>query len=189
MLRLEVKIICWIYSHQRAVLTSSLSQSSPTSMPACWTRFKSTLYNEDGSKTSTFLTNDSLSFLGKKKTWNFEIPDRQLLYRSFLLTRSSTMRICWKLKKVYMRKSSIPRGFFSCTLIWPPWRRVKTVFRVSVFLLEVGMSNGACWFCHDGLKLSVEFFCWIFWFSMPHIVITIERDCLELKNRSSILSS
>ena len=75
MLRLEVKIICWIYSHQRAVLTSSLSQSSPTSMPACWTRFKSTLYNEDGSNTSTFLTNDSLSFLGRKnmkfwKTWS-----------------------------------------------------------------------------------------------------------------------
>ena len=132
MLRLDVKnyLLYIFYSHQRAVFRSSLSQSSLTSVPACLTRFKSPLYNEDCSIASTFLTNDSLSFLGKK-TWNFEIPDRQLLHRSFLLTRSATMRICWKLKKVYIRKSSIPGGFFSCTLIWPPWSRVKTVFGVA----------------------------------------------------------
>ena len=175
-------MICCIYSHQRAVCTSSLSQSSLTSVPACWTRFKSTLYNEDGSKTSTFLTNDSLSFLGKKKTWNFEIPDRQLLYRSFLLTRSSTMRICWKLKKVYMRKSSIPRGFFSCTLIWPPWRRVKRSFALRPFISSAHEQWGLLvlpWWIKTLLSSFAEYSG-----SVGLIIVTtIERDWLELKNR------
>ena len=158
-------------------------------MPACWTRFKSTLYKEDGSKTNTFLTNDSLSFLGKKKPWNFEIPDRQLLYRSFLLTRSATMRICWKLKKVYLRKSSIPRGFFFLYSNMAAVTSCQNGLSRCVLLLEVRMSNGDCWFCHDGLKVCWVLLLNILVFSMPHIVITIERNCLELKNRLSILSS
>ena len=150
-----LKIICCIYSHQHAVFTSSLSQSSLTSVLACLTRFKSTLYNKDGPKTSTFLTNDSLSFLGKK-TWNFEIPDRQLLYRSFLLTRSATMRICWKLKRVYMRKSSMPRGFLFLYSNIAAVTSCQNRLSRCVLLLVVRMSNGDFWFCHGGLKL-----CWV----------------------------
>ena len=61
-----------------------------------------------------------------------------------------------------------------------------------VLLLVVPMSNGDCWFCNDdGLKLNslLGSFAEYSGSVCPIIVITIERDCLELKNRLSILSS
>ena len=148
-----LKIICCIYSHQHAVFTSSLSQSSLTSVLACLTRFKSTLYNKDGPKTSTFLTNDSLSFLGKK-TWNFEIPDRQLLYRSFLLTRSATMRI-WVEKSLHEEEFNPERIFFLYSNM-AAVTSCQNDLSSCVLLLVVRMSNRDCWFCHDALKL-----CWV----------------------------
>ena len=182
-------MICCIYSHQRPVCTSSLSQSSLTSVPACWTRFKSTLYNEDGSKTSTFLTNDSLSFLGKKnmKFWNtWSTIIVQIVFTDAISYNANLLKV----EKSWHEEEFNPERIFFLYSNMAAVTSCRNGLWRCVLLLVVPMSNGDCWFCNDdGLKLSVGFFCWIFWFSMPHIVITIERDCLELKNRLSILSS
>ena len=150
-----LKIICCIYSHQRAVFTSSLSQSSLTSVPACWTRFKSTLYNEDGSKTSTFLTNDSLSFLGKKK--------HEIL--KYLIDSYCIDRFYWRdqlqcgfvesWKEFTWGRVQSPEDFFLYSNTAAVTSCQKGLSRC-VLLSVVLMSNGDCWFCHNGWKL-----CWL----------------------------
>ena len=140
-----LKIICCIYSHQRAVFTSSLSQSSLTSVPACWTRFKSTLYNEDGSKTSTFLTNDSLSFLGKK---------HEIL--KYLIDGCCIDRFYWRDQLSLHEEEFNPERIFFLYSNMAAVTSCQNGLSRCVLLLVVRMSNGECWFCHDGLKL-----CWV----------------------------
>ena len=150
-----LKIICCIYSHQRAVFTSSLSQSSLTSVPACWTRFKSTLYNEDGSKTSTFLTNDSLFFLGKK--------EHEIL--TYLIDSYCIDRFYWRDQlqcefveswKKWHEEEFNPERIFLLYSNMAAVTSCQNGLSRCVLLSVVRMNNGDCWFCHDGLKL-----CWV----------------------------
>ena len=101
-----------LYSHQRAVFTSSLSESSLLSLPACWTRFKSTSYNEDGSKTNNFLSNDSPSFLGKTKHEILKYLIDSFCIDRFYWRDQQLCKFVESWKKFTWGKSSFQRGIF-----------------------------------------------------------------------------